>query len=1102
MNKIHLQFGINFQDLYSVKGLANLDDKFLNFLLVKNHNVHKSLVAYRAQPDYNSKVITAVAPYIEQFIAELFSITLEVTNNQKMQLDYEIIYACKRNFIIRQIYNKYRNDKVMYKEFSATKYEIEQYLSAQYTDHLYANKVMYWLDNKENYKTEIASATQFAISSIFSEAGQVYHKSSALFNLPLKIDADNLVRNINTHNNITTVKSAYATNRIGFALTDQGLSAKQSFAQAKYCLICHGRSKDSCSSGLLAKQTDNFVTHATGKVLSGCPLEQKISEMNLMKTMGMDIAALAIITIDNPLVAATGHRICNDCTAACIFQQQDPVDIPGVETQILKSVLQMDWGVEIYSLLVKWNPLRLADISPRPSSNKKAMIVGMGPAGFTLAHYLLQEGHTVVGIDGLRILPIANDLLTKPIKNINNIWQDISTRESNGFGGVAEYGITARWDKNFLTVIRLILQRQTNFKLFGGIRLGGNVTIEQAFNELQINHLALCVGAGKPYLPNITNNLAKGVRLASDFLMSLQLMGASKDSSIANLEIELPVVVIGGGLTAIDTATECLAYYPIQVEKFLTMYEKLCKTKTTQEIRSSWTKSECKKADQWINHAKILRTETKQAQLKNITPNHLQYLNEWGGVSIVYRKSLQQSPAYKTNHEELTKALQEGIKFIANATPLEFDINEDKHVSVMKVEIHGCNSTIKANTVMIATGTKPNTSLANEYSDIFALENDFFKLKSNNMVHTKNNQYSISTWGDCHPEFYGSVVKAMASVKRGYKEVSNYLNSQHSTNNTNYFQTIDNCLQSTVKMINRLTHNVIEIIIESPFAVKNFKPGMFYKLQNFSPIKGFDIKNIALTGAWINKKKNLIALIILDVGASSKLCCYLEPGQKVSLMGPTGSPTIIRPKETVCLIGGGLGNAVLFSIAQAFKKVGSKIIYIAGYKSERDIFHRDKISKYADHVIWSIEQLKPTSDKDYSIQGNVIDGIDAFASNIFNFSCNITDIDRFITIGSDKMMAAVKHTLTHSMKEKLKPKAKFVASINSPMNCMMKGICAQCLQKHVDPENNVEYFVYSCVNQDQCMKTVDFDHLSVRLKQNSLQEKLTGNFVETAMGNT
>ena len=50
-----------------------------------------------------------------------------------------------------------------------------------------------------------------------------------------------------------------------------------------------------------------------------------------------------------------------------------------------------------------------------------------------------------------------------------------------GFGGVAEYGITVRWDKNFLTLLHLTLARRRGLTMFGGIRFGGR----QLFGEAQ-----------------------------------------------------------------------------------------------------------------------------------------------------------------------------------------------------------------------------------------------------------------------------------------------------------------------------------------------------------------------------------------------------------------------------------------------------------------------------------------------------------------------------------------------------------------------------------------------------------------------------------------
>jgi hypothetical protein len=58
------------------------------------------------------------------------------------------------------------------------------------------------------------------------------------------------------------------------------------------------------------------------------------------------------------------------------------------------------------------------------------------------------------------------------------------------------------------------------------------------------------------------------------------------------------------------------------------------------------------------------------------------------------------------------------------------------------------------------------------------------------------------------------------------------------------------------------------------------------------------------------------------------------------------------------------------------------------------------------------------------------------------------------------------------------------------MQCMMKEVCAQCLQRHVDPATGREEFIFSCYNQDQELDRVDFANLHGRLKQNSVQEKI------------
>src|SRR4029077_12912258 len=154
------------------------------------------------------------------------------------------------------------------------------------------------------------------------------------------------------------------------------------------------------------------------------------------------------------------------------------------------------------------------------------------------------------------------------------VYRQLDERVLEGFGGVSEYGITVRWDKNFLTLLHLTLARRQGLKMYGGVRFGGTGPIEAAW-QFGSDPVAMAAGAGRPTIIDMKNNLIRGIRKASDFLMALQLTGAFKRIALANLEARLPAIVVGGGLTAIDSATELAAYYPVQVEKILERFTEL-----------------------------------------------------------------------------------------------------------------------------------------------------------------------------------------------------------------------------------------------------------------------------------------------------------------------------------------------------------------------------------------------------------------------------------------------------------------------------------------------------------------------------------------------
>lgn len=920
--------------------------------------------------------------------------------------------------------------------------------------------------------------------------------------------------------------------RDGFALTDEGFSRTQAMDQAAYCIWCHHQGKDSCSKGSLPKKTEDpserFQKNIFQTPLTGCPLGQKISEMNELKTQGYSVGSLGVVLIDNPMVAATGHRICNDCMKACIYQKQDPVNIPGTETQILNDVLNLPWGFEIYSLLTRWNPLDLDRPLPKTQTGYKVLVVGLGPAGFTLAHHLLNDGHTVVAIDGLKIEPLdstisgvdpfGNRTLFLPVYSIDQLKEPLQDRIQSGFGGVAEYGITVRWDKNYLKIIRLLLERRSTFSMIGGVRFGGTLSIQQAL-DLGFDHIALCMGAGSPTLLPLPNGLATGVRQASDFLMALQLTGASKENSLTNLQVALPAVVIGGGLTAIDTATEIMAYYPVQVEKFYNRYQILCEKQSELTIRKEWSPQEYPLLDTFLTHGKAIVKERIRAEKAGEQPNFQKLVQSWGGVTVVYRRDLTQAPSYRLNHEEVSKALEEGIYIMDQASPLSIDVDSQGHACALQVTSPDGLQRVPAKSIFIAAGTKPNTNLLYDDPTLPKVGNTFQTIDENNSVvapdrlakpaevHVllstlENNKY-LSFFGDMHPSFAGNVVKAMGSAKQGYPIISRTLEKAKPDPESyqSFFAKLNDLLRPRVTGVNRLTPTIVEVVVKAPQAAHNFKPGQFYRLQNFEALATSRnntrllMEGIALTGASMNLQEGTLSTIVLEMGGSSNLCQTLKVGEPIVLMGPTGSPTEIPQNKTVLLAGGGLGNAVLFSIGQAMREQGCRVLYFAGYKKLEDRYKVSAIEQAADQIIWCCDEapgFMPSRPQDLCFVGNIVDAMVHFAQGKLGQQlAPLEDVEHLLVIGSDAMMGAVAHAQQTILKPYLTKVSHAFASINSPMQCMMKEICAQCLQRHVDPLTGEEKIVYSCVNQDQSLDQVDFTNLSQRLKQNRVQEKLT-----------
>jgi NADPH-dependent glutamate synthase beta subunit-like oxidoreductase/NAD(P)H-flavin reductase len=1117
--------GFSWRDLFHHDGLTRLDAEFLKQLHAANTDRHADLLAYRAGQRHftalqTSELLLDCAPILEGFVAQLFGVKAEIERARARTVAHDPIFHFKKQFVQRRA-----RRRLLAQDELESFAELDAWLSAQLPadggdrELAVAQYGQQLLTDTEKYQDAIEKLTRWCIRALTVPDGQCAVQGWVSFKLPQPTDHDNLVPLVKiAADRIGRLQGPpqHLRPRDGFKLTDARATAREVQNEVNYCIYCHDHDGDFCSRGFPEKKGEPHLglkKNPLGVVMTGCPLSEKISEMHLLKRDGHTIAALAMVMVDNPMCPATGHRICNDCMKACIYQKQDPVNIPQIETRVLTDVLALPWGVEIYDLLTRWNPLRQEQYLMKPYNGLKVLIAGMGPSGFTLAHHLLQEGCAVVGTEGLKVEPLPEQLLHKPVRDYGELVEQLDTRVMTGFGGVAEYGITVRWDKNFLKLIYLTLARRPHFQMFGGVRFGGTITVENAW-ELGFDHLAIAVGAGLPQALPIPGSLAPGMRQAADFLMALQLTGAAKSDSLANLQVRLPAVVIGGGLTGVDTATEVQAYYIAQVEKILSRYEVLERELGADAIRAQLDEASNEILDEYLAHGLAVRAERALARRERRAPNFIPLLRQWGGVTIAYRKALKDSPAYVRNHEEVIKALEEGIYYAEHLEPKAARLDSHGHVSALVCTQQTTQEEVvlAARAILVATGARPNVAYEFEHKGHFAKERGHYQTFREGAAqlepvavaeHCKSHDFGaftsyahddkrVSLIGDTHPVFNGSVVKAVASGLRIYPKIMQTFGARtHQRGETQEYQAfrarIGDALQARVVDVRRVHERVVQLTVRAPLAVRRFRPGQFFRLQNFET-HALQVGNtrlqteaLALTGAKVDVHQGTVSLLVTEGGASSRLCATLRAGDPVTLMGPGGVRTKIphEAPETVMIVAGPVGVPHVLGVGPALRAAGHRVLLFAAFDSEQAVFCRDELQHAADAVVWITER------------GNVVQGIQAYAQN--NPPIALADVDRLIVVGS----LCLVRTLRDARKNELqtlfdKGPKEVIGSISTPMQCMLKGVCSQCLQWQIDPATGKRTkAVFGCSWQDQPLDIVDLDNLDERLAQNRLQERLT-----------
>ncbi len=146
----------------------------------------------------------------------------------------------------------------------------------------------------------------------------------------------------------------------------------------------------------------------------------------------------------------------------------------------------------------------------------------------------------------------------------------------------------------------------------------------------------------------------------------------------------------------------------------------------------------------------------------------------------------------------------------------------------------------------------------------------------------------------------------------------------------------------------QLSEEVFLIRADAPLIAQNRKAGQFVIIQ----IESEYDERIPLTIADANPMEGWIQLIFQTVGATTHKLATLNTGDYIqNILGPLGNPTHIEKVGEVICVGGGIGVAPLYPIAQAFKQAGNKLIIIMGARTKNLLILEKEMKLLADEMI-------------------------------------------------------------------------------------------------------------------------------------------------------
>jgi glutamate synthase (NADPH/NADH) small chain len=290
--------------------------------------------------------------------------------------------------------------------------------------------------------------------------------------------------------------------------------------------------------------------------LSACPTGIDIPGF-IRKIATGNLKGSAMTILEANILGGSCARVCPTeilCEQACVREAQEgkPVNIGALQR------VATDWLME----------RQIQPFTRAPLTGKRVAVVGAGPAGLACAHRLARHGHDVV----------IYDALPKP-------------------GGLTEYGIAA------YKVPDEFAQREVAFILgIGGITLtqGKALGRDLTLDGLRRDFDAVFLGLGHAAV-NALGLEGTGLAGIADAVAFIAALRQAADKAV--LPVGRRVVVIGGGNTAIDAATQAKR---LGAEDVTIVYRRGPAEMSATAVEQDWAKTNGVRIKHWAQPVRLL----------------------------------------------------------------------------------------------------------------------------------------------------------------------------------------------------------------------------------------------------------------------------------------------------------------------------------------------------------------------------------------------------------------------------------------------------------------------------------------------------------------